>query len=93
MAEEEEEWEFEWEKFEKSFKYKTSHKLIADSMNELFKAVSDYLNNEKEMKNMRLGFINWPGPKVSVIEGLKIFPTKDGKWLATLSFEDDLGIN
>jgi len=48
MAEEEEEWEFEWEKFEKSFKYKTSHKLIADSMNELFKAVSDYLNNEKE---------------------------------------------
>jgi len=89
--EEEEDWVTVVEDFDKKFKFTSSHKLISDSVDEVLREVAAYLNSPERMRRRRTAFINWSGSEESSFEGLKLCPTKDGKWLAILSFEEQIG--
>ena len=91
FMEEEEEWLTALEDFDKKFKFISRYTLIADSVDEVLGEVSAYLNSPERMRRRKLAFINWSASEEASFEGMKLCPTKEGKWLATLSFEDQLG--
>ena len=91
MEEEEEDWPTAVEDFDKKFKFTSRYTLIADSVDEVLREVSAYLNSPERIRSRSLPFINWSALAESSFEGMKLCPTKEGKWLAILSFEDQLG--
>ena len=91
FMEEEEDWLTALEDFDKKFKFISRYTLIADSVDEVLGEVSAYLNSPERMRRRKLAFINWSVSEESSFEGMKLCPTKEGKWLATLSFEDQIG--
>jgi hypothetical protein len=91
FMEEEEDWLTALEDFDKKFKFISRYTLIADSVDEVLREVSAYLNSPERMRRRKLAFINWSASEEASFEGMKLCPTKEGKWLATLSFEDQIG--